>query len=285
MKYKANGGYQILNFEGVDIASITSLDFKKIKDAILREKTFQIIGLSPQTDVKANANCEVSYDSDNDVCIIKVLDNTIVVSNDNSVVVSPIEYGTSVEANVQLVGDEPNLSSIQIGDDKYKVSQVSPSTSQIYDEEIDKLKIDGTIYKIGGSKLYKHNIAVGIFLEGETRYIQFEPIYSTKSTAYSKHELYEILKSTYFSWNMGGGSGYLGISTKYKYTFQKTNNGVVSNYDLIRLQTYTTNDSFSVRYELTTYDESTFQPLSIPITQNWNNVSVSGVYDDITEIL
>lgn len=67
--------------------------------------------------------------------------------------------GTEVEANVQLVGDESNLSSIQIGDNKYKVSQVDPSTSQTYDEEIDKLKIDGTIYKVGGGQpLYVHTI-------------------------------------------------------------------------------------------------------------------------------
>lgn len=208
MKYKANGGYQILNFEGVDIASITSLDFKKIKDAILREKTFQIIGLSPQTDVKANANCEVSYDSDNDVCIIKVLDNTIVISNDNSVVVSPIEYGTNVEANPQLVGDEPNLSSIQIGDDKYKVSQVSASDSLIYDEETDKLKIDGTIYKVGGGQpLYVHNLFFNLVRIFNTNYSDMQltasfisPI-STPATDIAT--LYDALNGNYRSYVSG----------------------------------------------------------------------------------
>lgn len=203
MKYKANGGYQILNFEGESISSITSLDFKKIKDAILREKTFQIVGLSPQTDVKANANCEVAYDSDSDVCIIKVLDNTIVISNDNSVVVSPIEYGTQVQANV---GDASmSLFSIQIGNDKYKVSVVDPSTSQIYDEEIDKLKIDGTIYKVGGGQpLYVHNLYFNLVRIFNTNYtgmsLRASFISPISTPATNIATLYDALNGNYLSY-------------------------------------------------------------------------------------
>ena len=194
MKYKANGGYQILNFEGASIDSITSLDFKKIKDAILREKTFQIIGLSPYTDVTTNANCEVYYDADNDACIIKVADKYIFVSNDNSVVVNAIEYGTKVVANPTGIADM-SLSSIQIGDDKYKVSQVSATSGATADETLEQLKIDGTIYDVGGTKLYNHTFLIRISALMMSAFVC--NVILPTSTPLTTSTIADILKSTY----------------------------------------------------------------------------------------
>lgn len=116
MKYKANGGYQILNFEGVNVTSLTSIDFNVVKSAILREKTIQVINLVVGTE-KVNGVADASYDATNNVCVLTIALKVIEIASDSTLTISDVKTGTEVIANP--VGATTVLTSLQIGDDKY----------------------------------------------------------------------------------------------------------------------------------------------------------------------
>lgn len=84
MKYQANGGYQILNFEGVDIENVSSLDYEILSNAIKRQKVLMVVGLVIATTI-LNCIANASLDETNDVVEIIVGDKKLVVGDDNSV--------------------------------------------------------------------------------------------------------------------------------------------------------------------------------------------------------
>lgn len=87
MKYQANGGYQILNFEGVDIESVSSLDYEIISNAIKRQKVLMVIGLVITTTI-LNCIANASLDETNEVVEIFIEDKKLTIANDDSVTLS-----------------------------------------------------------------------------------------------------------------------------------------------------------------------------------------------------
>ena len=71
-----------------------------------------------------------------------------------------------VEANPVLGGEEEDLTSLQVGETKYKVPQptevVANPTLAGTEANLEGLQVGETKYKVGGGSLYLHTITIGV---------------------------------------------------------------------------------------------------------------------------
>ena len=82
------------------------------------------------------------------------------------------EKGTTVVANPELVGDEDNLSSLQVGSTKYKVTTAEANPTLAGTESnLEGLEVDGTKFKIDTKEHYSTDEhVVGTWINGKPLY-------------------------------------------------------------------------------------------------------------------
>ena len=94
MKYQANGGYQIINFEGVAIEDVTTLDYGFIANALLRQKVLLVVGVTIGDKV-VNGVANGTFDATNNVVEVVIGEKKLTIASDDSVTLSDAIIPTS----------------------------------------------------------------------------------------------------------------------------------------------------------------------------------------------